>query len=77
MILVIGPMAAGKREFVSGQLGYGPEEMADGRLDDCPVIFNVQDLVFRDPAQVPALLPQLTAKAVVVINEVGAGVIPL
>lgn len=76
MILVVGPRAAGKREFVQSGLGYAESEIADGVLDLKPVIRNVQDLVFQDPTAAPGLLPALLAKAVVIMDEVGAGVVP-
>jgi len=76
MILVIGPMAAGKREFVLAELGYAAQDLADGVLDGRPVICNVQELAFQDPEGAPALLPALAAKEVVVMNEVGSGIIP-
>lgn len=76
MILVIGPLAAGKREFVTQQWGYQPEDMTDAVLDGRPVVYNVQELVYADPDRALELLPSLAAKQVVIINEVGSGIIP-
>lgn len=76
MILVVGGSASGKREYVLS-LGYAPEQMADGVLDDRPVLRNLQDLVMADPENAPTLLPALLKKEVVICDEVGSGVIPM
>ena len=76
MILVIGPRASGKREYVK-TLGYADAQLADGVLDERPVVFNVQDMVANAPEASLSLLPELLKKEVVVCDEVGAGVIPL
>jgi adenosyl cobinamide kinase/adenosyl cobinamide phosphate guanylyltransferase len=75
MILVVGSLASGKREYVKS-LGYDEADMADASLDARPVIFNVQELVHRDPAGSMSLLPALLEKEVVICCEVGSGVIP-
>ncbi|SBW11731.1 Adenosyl cobinamide kinase/adenosyl cobinamide phosphate guanylyltransferase [uncultured Eubacteriales bacterium] len=77
MVLIIGGLAAGKREYVSLTYGYYPENMADGLLDGRPVLYNLQDLVRRDPGVAEDLLPVLLAKEIVICNEVGGGVVPL
>lgn len=76
MILVIGPRASGKREFVK-TLGYVDADIADAVLDGRPVVCNVQDMVANAPENAMELLPELIRKQVVICNEVGAGVIPL
>jgi len=75
MILVIGGAAAGKREYVRS-LGYEDAQVAEGVLDERPVLADLQELVFSDPASAPALLSALLAKEVVTCDEVGSGVIP-
>ena len=77
MILILGGFASGKRTFARETLGYAPAQMADGRLDQLPVVFNVQDLVAKNPEAAPALLEPLCEKQVVIVNEVGAGLIPM
>ncbi len=77
MILVIGGLAAGKRTYVKEAYGYTDDEMADGLLNDKPVIFNLQDLVKADPAGPQALIPTLCQKEVVICNEVGSGIVPM
>lgn len=82
MILILGGMSAGKRTYARS-LGYTDEEMApflpssSGYADDtAPVAYDVQAAVWADPAHAEALLPRLLTKQVVIINEVGSGVIP-
>lgn len=76
MILIIGAASAGKRAFAE-TLGYTPAEMANACLDDKPVLFNLQELVWRDPGCIGELLPQLLEKEAVLCDEVGSGVIPV
>jgi len=75
MILIIGGYAAGKRSYVREQLGYTDAQIADGVLNDLPVVCNAQDLALTCPTE--TLLPALLKKDVVIINEMGAGVIPM
>ena len=76
MILVIGARASGKMDYVRS-LGYGDEDIANGVLNDKPVLYNLQDLTIPDPEGAPALFERLTGKEIVVCDEVGSGVIPL
>ena len=76
MILVVGGKGSGKKDYVLS-LGYDPAQLADGVLDEKPVLLNLQDMVFADIENAPALLPELTKKEVVVCDEVGSGVIPM
>lgn len=77
MVLIIGGLAAGKREYVRDTYGYRPEDMADALLDDHPVLYNLQDLVRCDPGDAESLLPALLDKKIVICNEVGGGIVPL
>ncbi len=76
MILVIGGRSSGKRSYVES-LGYDPAQIADGVLDDRPVLYNLQSITMADPEGAPALFGALLEKEVVVCDEVGSGVIPL
>ena len=75
MILVIGALASGKLEYVKS-LGYSDSDIADGVLDERPVLNNLQDMVFSDPAGSDKLYDALLKKEVVICNEVGSGIIP-
>jgi len=76
MILIIGAAAAGKRSFAE-TLGYTPADMADACLDDRPVLFHLQEMVWRDPDHIGELLPRLLEKEAVLCDEVGSGGIPV
>jgi adenosyl cobinamide kinase/adenosyl cobinamide phosphate guanylyltransferase len=76
VILIIGAAAAGKRAFAE-TLGYTPADMADARLDDRPVLFNLQEMVWPAPDRIRELLPRLLEKEAVLCDEVGSGVIPV
>ena len=86
MILIVGGIASGKRTYARS-LGFSDDDMADGVLDDHPVVLNAQELVRGEEAEDGELggkgpLPEglvdaLAAKQVVACVEVGSGVVPL
>lgn len=76
MLLIVGGEGSGKRTFAK-TLGYTDKDMADAVLDDRPVLFHLEQMVFADPACTDELLPALEGKEVVICNEVGSGVIPV
>lgn len=77
MILIIGGLASGKREFVKKEYGYSDSDIADGVLDDRPVLYNLQNMIFCASGSADALLPELLRKNIVICNEVGSGVVPI
>ena len=76
MTLIIGGEASGKYTYLTS-LGYGPEEIADGILDDKKVLYGLEKLVSADPERAAKLLPALLEKEAVACCEVGSGVIPM
>ena len=76
MILVIGGLASGKRTYVQG-LGYSTDEMADGVIDDRPVLLNLQDALLEDDREPDEVAAALAGKSVVSCCEVGNGIVPL
>ena len=76
MILILGGAASGKRTYLES-LGYKPEDIADGVLDDRKVLYGLEKLVAADPEGAEGLLPVLLQKEAVVCCEVGSGVIPI
>ena len=76
MLLILGGAASGKRSYLAS-LGYGPEDIADGALDDKKVLYGLEKLVAAAPEGADGLLPALLQKEVVVCSEVGSGVIPI
>lgn len=77
MILVIGGLASGKREFVKREYGCSDSDMADGILDSRPVLYNLQNMMLHTSGSIDALVPALLGKKVVICNEVGSGVVPI
>lgn len=77
MILVIGGIASGKREYVMNEYGYSDADLADAVLDERPVIYNLHDLVAINPDGISMLMPELLTKEVVICNEVGCGIVPV
>lgn len=76
MILVIGAIASGKLNYVKS-LGYSDKDIADGVIDERPVINNLQDMIFSDPRGAGDFFNLLLQKEVIVCNEVGSGIIPI
>ena len=76
MILILGAQGAGKKEYAMS-LGYAEADMADGVLDEKPVLNNLQRLCFADPEHAGDMLEALCRKQAVICNEVGSGIIPL
>ncbi len=77
MILIIGGLASGKRDFVKKEYGVSDSEIADGVLDGLPVLYNLQNLIFKASDSADALLPALLGKHIIICNEVGSGVVPI
>ena len=75
MLLIVGGEGSGKKTFVQS-LGYTDSEIADAVLNECPVLYHLEQMVFADPECTDALLSALADKDVVICNEVGSGVIP-
>lgn len=76
MILVIGPSASGKHQYVLS-LGYDESDISDGVLSDKPVLINLQDLIVKDPDISKCILNDLLSKDVVCCDEVGGGIVPI
>ena len=77
MILVVGGLGAGKRNYVETTLGFSQGEMACGVLDERPVLLDLQEMI-RTAGEFPEdWLAPLLAKQVVVCCEVGCGVVPI
>lgn len=77
MVLVIGGLAAGKREYVKRTFGYRDEDFADAVLDDRPVLYNLQDLAAKTDLPEEELVERLLQKDVVICNETGNGIVPV
>ena len=76
MILVVGGLGAGKREYLR-LLGYDDSEIAEAAFDDKPALVEAQELV-RDAGASPVeIAEQLAEKGAVACREVGSGIVPL
>ena len=75
MILVIGGASSGKTDYVKS-LGWDDAQIADGVVDERPVVDSLQKIVAADPQAAVSLYDLLVAKEVVVCDEVGSGIIP-
>lgn len=70
MIFVIGPLFAGKREFIRAALELSGEE-----LERCAV-WDVQELAATAP-DLDALADELAQNQIVIATETGGGVVPM
>lgn len=77
MILITGGVASGKRTYARRVLGFTDEQMADAVIDERPVVYNLQGLVARAPENAQALFDALREKDVVIVCEVGSGIVPM
>ncbi len=76
MILIIGGKASGKTEYVKN-LGYGDADFSQDPFSRARVIYGAQELLFDDPTRTDELYEALKDKEVIIVNEVGSGVIPV
>ncbi len=75
MLLIVGGEGSGKRTFAKS-LGYTDDDIADAVLNEQPVLYHLEQMVFAAPECTDGLLASLMDKEVVICNEVGSGVIP-
>ena len=76
MILVIGGLASGKREYIRS-LGFAESEIADAVLDMRPALVNAQELVHDNLANPAEIADALAAKQIVACRDVGGGIVPI
>lgn len=69
MILITGPLWSGKRDFACRLLGCGREELAARAVWDAQELASGCD-------DLEALAERLARKEVVILTEVGGGVVP-
>lgn len=74
MKLVIGGRGAGKREFVKNTWNYNDCDIADGVINNCVVIFNLQNIPNLSNT---LIFEQLLKKDVVICDEIGCGIVPI
>ena len=69
MILVTGPLFAGKREYIRSALGLSEEEFRTR------AVWDVQELALTEDCE--ALADRFAGKEIVIITETGGGLIPM
>ena len=69
MILITGPLFAGKREYVRNALHWSEAELKRY------AVWDVQDLA-AEAEDLEILAGQLTRNQVVIVTEIGGGVVP-
>ena len=70
MIFVIGPMFAGKREYIQNALGLSQDELAE------QAVWDVERLAAQ-AADLEALADELAAHEIVIASETGGGIVPI
>lgn len=88
MILITGGAFEGKKEYAAKRFSFGENEITDGRTASAEEIMkavcvvNYHDFVkrispFENPEEFTASLVRENPSAVVIMNEIGSGIIPL
>lgn len=77
MILVVGGIASGRREFAAS-LGYGDSDCSQELASAAKVLVDAENLV-RDGHEAPAEIAERIAssKEVVICTDVGSGIVPI
>ena len=69
MILITGPLMAGKQKYICAALGLSSEEFARR------AVWDVQELAAREQ-DLPALAEALSRREIIIATEVGGGLVP-
>lgn len=69
MIFVIGPLYAGKKNYIRNALGLSEEEFRDR------AVWDVQDLAAK--GSLSELAERLAEKEIVIATEIGGGLVPI
>ena len=85
MILITGGAYQGKTAFAAGLLGIAPEDMADGRVctpeealsAGCINSFHALVRRMPEPGLFTEELCRRNAGAVVIMDEIGCGIVPM
>ena len=76
MILVIGGLASGKREYVKSEYGYTDGDISPSPLESKPVLYDLQEIIKND-ADAECIFPSLLTKQIVICTDIGCGIVPL
>jgi adenosylcobinamide kinase/adenosylcobinamide-phosphate guanylyltransferase len=72
MILVIGGLYAGKKDWVIENIGFSKEDFSSSIESNKPVLYDLQNLDINE-SQIDLLLK----KKVIICNETGCGIVPI
>ena len=76
MILVVGGLSSGKRDYVKSEYGYSDSEISSSLSENFPVLYDLQEHVCSD-ADAERIFPALLNKRVVICTDIGCGIVPL
>ena len=76
MVLVVGGRASGKRTYLRS-LGFEDVDMADGAIDERPVVVNLHDFIAGCEKSPQEIASMLDGKEAISCCEVGNGIVPL
>ncbi len=76
MILVIGGLSSGKRDYVKSEYGYSADDISFDIFSDKPVLYDLQELIFTD-ADSERFFPELLKKKVVICSDISCGIVPV
>ncbi len=76
MVLVIGGLASGKREYVKAEYGCSDRDISSSPDESTPVLYDLQELVAND-SDAENLFPALLKKQVVICTDISSGIVPL
>lgn len=76
MILVVGGLSSGKREYVKLEYGFLDSEISMSPRDNTPVLYDLQEIIACD-ADAEMLFAALLKKQVVICTDISSGIVPL
>jgi adenosyl cobinamide kinase/adenosyl cobinamide phosphate guanylyltransferase len=76
MILVVGGLSSGKRNYVISEYGYTENDISSSLSGSAPVLYDLQELVNSD-SDAERIFPELLNKRVVICTDIGCGIVPL
>lgn len=75
MILVVGGLASGKRDYVKSEYGYTETDISSFPADEKPVLFDLQEIINTE-ADADNFLPLLLKKRIIICTDISCGIVP-
>jgi adenosyl cobinamide kinase/adenosyl cobinamide phosphate guanylyltransferase len=76
MVLVIGGLASGKRDFVKSEYRYSDDDISSDVFSAAPVLFDLQEIINTD-SDSERFFPELLNKKVVICSDISCGIVPI